>query len=233
MAAIKEVRPRKIMFFKCIRDKILLFCHLRTCSPYLASLRWIVWGSGSASPQPEPFFPKSIFHCSIVKLTNTHCCVMESTIYTINTKKEVDIFVLSHCWPFPPWDNFQQSPYSEGQSQSTYRKIELKICDRKGFSGNLIQKNAPSAKSQNRNCHYQVNNHKWHSIALFLLIEQIGNVESGIVGTAVLQVNQPDSAGIRHHLYGRLLGKAWYSVTWCNWSEVWIGGKNDWLLNFS
>ena len=122
MAAIKEVRPRKIMFFKCIKDKILLFCHLRTCSPYLASLRWIVWGSGSASPQPEPFFPKSIFHCSIVKLTNTHCCVMESTIYTINTKKEVDIFVLSHCWPFPPWDNFQQSPYSEGQSQSTYRR---------------------------------------------------------------------------------------------------------------
>ena len=110
------------VFFKCIKDKILLFCHLRTCSPYLASLRWIVWGSGSASPQPEPFFPKSIFHCSIVKLTNTHCCVMESTIYTINTKKVVDIFVLSHCWPFPPWDNFQQSPYSEGQSQSTYRK---------------------------------------------------------------------------------------------------------------
>ena len=65
-----------------------------------------------------------------------------------------------------------------------------------------------SQKNQNRTYHYQVNNHKWHSIALFLLIEQIGNVESGIVGTAVLQVNQPDSAGIRHHLYSRLLGKA-------------------------
>ena len=63
-------------------------------------------------------------------------------------------------------------------------------------------------KNQNRTCHYQVNNHKWHFITLFLLIKQIGNVESGIVGTAVLQVNQPDSAGIRHHLYGRLLGKA-------------------------
>ena len=70
------------------------------------------------------------------------------------------------------------------------------------------KKISPSAKNQNRGCHHHVNNHKWHFITLFLLIKQIGNVESGIVGTAVLQVNQPDSAGIRHHLYGRLLGKA-------------------------
>ena len=87
-------------------------------------------------------------------------------------------------------------------------------------------------KNQNRTYHYQVNNHKWHFITLFLLIKQIGNVESGIVGTTVLQVNQPDSAGNRHHLYGRLLGKAWYSVSWCNRSEVRIRGKNDWLKWF-
>ena len=188
MTTIREVRPRKITFNKCIRYKILSFCHLRTRSPCLASLRWIAWGSESASPQPEPFFRKSIFHCSIVKMTNTHCCVMESTI-TIKTRRKWLIYLYFRIVDLFLRGIISNKVHILKVKANPPEKNELKIWDRKGFCWNHIQKNSPSAKSQNRNCHYQVNNHKWHFITPFLLIKQIGNVESGIVGTAVLQVN--------------------------------------------
>ena len=149
MAAIKEVRPRKIMFFKCIRDKILLFCHLRICSPYLASLRWIVWGSGSASPQPEPFFPKSIFHCSIVKLTNTHHCSMESTI-TIKTRRKwlmylyfriVDLFLGGIISNKVHILKVKANPPTEKNWTKNMRQ-------KKGFVETTSKKTSPSAKKK-------------------------------------------------------------------------------------
>ena len=146
MAAIKEVRPRKIMFFKCIKDKILLLCHLRTRSPYLVSLRWIVWGSGSASPQPEPFFLQiyfPLFHCKVDQMTNTHCCVMESTI-TIKTRRKWLIYLY-----FRIVDLFLRGIISNKvhilkvKANPPTKKTELKIWDRKGFCWNHIKKKSP------------------------------------------------------------------------------------------
>ena len=131
-----------MMFFKCIRDKILLFCHLRTCSPYLASLRWIAWGSESASPQPEPFFRKSIFHCSIVKMTNTHCCVMESTI-TIKTRRKWLIYLYFRIVDLFLRGIISNKVHILKVKANPPEKNELKIWDRKGFCWNHIQKKPP------------------------------------------------------------------------------------------
>ena len=48
--------------------------------------------------------------------------------------------------------------------------------------------------------HIQTLEHYAYIIILIILIKKIGNVKGGIVGTTVLQVDQPHFTGVRHHL---------------------------------